>query len=74
MSHTFTKNHQYIVFSTVQRHKLIEKPFQPKLWAYMAGICRNHGIYVRAIGGIEDHVHLLIELPPTLASHKLYSR
>ena len=67
MSHTFTKNHQHIVFSTAQRHKLIEKPFQPKLWAYMAGICRNHGIYVRAIGGIEDHVHLLIELPPTLA-------
>jgi len=67
MSHTFTKNHQHIVFSTAKRRKLIDKPFQPKLWAYMAGICRNHGIYVRAIGGIEDHVHLLIELPPTLA-------
>jgi len=67
MSHTFTKNHQHIVFSTAGRGKLIDKPFQPKLWAYIAGICRNHGIYVRAIGGIEDHVHLLIELPPTLA-------
>ena len=67
MSHTFTKNHQHIVFSTAKRRKLIDKPFQPKLWAYIAGICRNHGIYVRAIGGIEDHVHLLIELPPTLA-------
>jgi putative transposase len=67
MSHTFTKNHQHIVFSTAERRKLLEKTFQPKLWAYMAGICRNHGIYVRAVGGIEDHVHMLIELPPTLA-------
>lgn len=67
MSHTFTKNHQHIVFSTAKRRKLIDKPFQPNLWAYIAGICRNHRIYVRAIGGIEDHVHLLIELPPTLA-------
>jgi REP element-mobilizing transposase RayT len=36
---------------------------QPELWAYMAGICKNVGIWVHAIGGIEDHVHVLIELP-----------
>ena len=67
MSHTFTKNHQHIIFSTAKRRKLIEKEFQPKLWAYMAGICRNHGIFVRTIGGVEDHIHMLIELPPTIA-------
>ena len=67
MSHTFTKNHQHIVFSTAERRKLIEKPFQPKLWAYVAGICRNHGMFVRTVGGVEDHVHMLIELPPTMA-------
>ena len=74
MSHTFTKNHQHIVFSTAKRRKLIEKAFQPKLWAYIAGICRNHGMYVRAIGGIEDHVHMLIELPPTLAVAQAVSK
>jgi putative transposase len=71
MSHTFTKNHQHIVFSTAERRRIIEKTFQPKLWAYLAGICRNHGIFVRAIGGVEDHVHLLIEIPPTLAVAKV---
>ena len=70
MSHTFTKNHQHIVFSTAERRKNIEKSFQPKLWAYMAGICRNHSIFVRAIGGMEDHVHLLVEIPPTMAVAK----
>ena len=55
MSHTYTKNHFHIVFSTKGRRKLISKQTQPELWAYMAGICKNIGIWVHAIGGIEDH-------------------
>jgi REP element-mobilizing transposase RayT len=39
----------------------------------MAGICRNHNIFVRAINGVEDHVHLLIEIPPTLAVARVVS-
>src|SRR5215831_8533707 len=63
MSHTYTKNHFHIVFSTKGRRKLISKQMQPELWAYMAGICKNVGIWAHAIGGIEDHIHALIELP-----------
>jgi REP element-mobilizing transposase RayT len=63
MSHTYTKNHFHIVFSTKGRKKLIAKQAQRELWAYMAGICKNVGIWVHAIGGIEDHIHALIELP-----------
>jgi putative transposase len=70
MSHSFSKNHQHIVFSTSERRKMIDKTLQPKLWAYVAGICRNHGIFVRAIGGVEDHIHMLIELPPSIAVAK----
>lgn len=70
MSHTYTKNHQHVIFSTAGRHKLIDKSGQNKVWAYLAGICRNHGIFVRAIGGVEDHVHLLVELPPSIAIAK----
>ena len=66
----FHKNHQHIVFSTSKRLKLIDTALRPKLWAYIAGICRNHGIFVRTIGGVEDHVHLLIELHPTWAVAK----
>ena len=46
---------------------------QPKLWSYLAGIGRNHGFLVLANGGIEDHVHLLIQLPPVLALAKAVS-
>jgi putative transposase len=43
---------------------------QPKLWSYMAGIDRNHGFLVIANGGMEDHAHLLVQLPPILALSK----
>ena len=70
MSHTYVQNHLHVVFSTKERAKLIGKRDQPRLWSYMAGIARNHDFLVIANGGIEDHVHLLIQLPATLALAK----
>jgi len=67
LSHSYAQNHLHIVFSTKERLKLIPKPMQPKLWSYMAGIARNHDFLVLANGGMDDHVHLLIQLPPVLA-------
>jgi putative transposase len=70
MAHTFTKHHFDIVFSTKRRRKLISKQIQPQLWSYMVGICRNVGIIGIAIGGIEDHVHALVELQPNMTVAK----
>ena len=73
MSHTYVQNHLHVVFSTKGRAKLIAKRDQQKLWSYMAGIARNHGFLMVANGGTEDHVHLLIQLPATLALAKAVS-
>ena len=70
MPHTYSQNYLHVVFSTKERRKLITKEFQPKLWSYMAGIGRNNGFLVLANGGMEDHTHLLIQLPATLALAK----
>ena len=67
MPHTYSQDFQHIVFSTKERCKLISKSMQPKLWSYMAGIGRNHGFLFLANGGMEDHVHLLIQLPAKLS-------
>jgi REP element-mobilizing transposase RayT len=39
----------------------------------MAGIGRNHGFLVLGNGGMANHVHLLIQLPPVLALAKAIS-
>jgi REP element-mobilizing transposase RayT len=66
MSHSYSSNRVHIIFSTKEREKCISDDFQPKLWAYMAGIARNQGFETMIIGGVSDHVHALLALPPTL--------
>lgn len=70
MPHTFAQNVVHLVFSTKGRRKIIPKEFQPRMWAYAAGICKNLGIFVHKIGGMEDHIHLLIQIPPAVAVAK----
>ena len=73
MPHTYSQDYQHIVFSTKERRRLISKAMQPKLWAYMAGIGRNHDFLVLANGGIEDHVHLLVQVPAAMAAATIVS-
>jgi REP element-mobilizing transposase RayT len=72
MSHSYAQNHIHLVFSTKDRQKLITKSLQKKLWAYTAGICKQYDLLTFAIGGMEDHVHLLFRLPPVITlSHAI---
>jgi REP element-mobilizing transposase RayT len=70
MSHTFSKNYVHLIFSTKDRRKIITKELQPRLWAYLRGIGKNHEMIVLAVNGTEDHVHILFHLPPKLALAK----
>ena len=70
MSHSYVQNIVHLVFSTKERRKLIPAEFQPDLWAYVAGICKKNEIFVHAVGGMDDHIHSLIQIPSTLALAK----
>src|SRR5258708_22523917 len=70
MSHTYAQNVIHVVFSTKERRTSIPAEFRPKLWAYVAGICKRQGILALAIGGMDDHIHLLIQVPASLALAK----
>ena len=70
VSHTYAQNVVHVVFSTRDRKKVIDREFRPRLWAYIGGICANLGAYLHSVGGTEDHVHLLIQVPPVLALSK----
>lgn len=43
----------------------------PKLYAYIAGICKNNNSHPYLVGGTENHVHVACFLPRTLAVSKL---
>jgi putative transposase len=67
LSHTYVQNIIHIVFSTKERRKLVPREMKERLWSYIAGICKHEKIFVHAIGGLEDHIHLLLQIPPTMA-------
>jgi putative transposase len=66
MSHTYCSVLFHCVFSTKDRRKSITPEVQPRLWAYLGGIAREHGMKALAVGGTEDHVHILMSLPASI--------
>jgi len=62
VSHTYTLNLLHVVFSTKNRAPLIRN-VEP-LIKNLRGIARNKNIDVLAAGGTENHIHLLLRVPP----------
>jgi len=70
MANSYTSLYVHFVFSTKNRQKIIADDLKGRLWAYMGGIAREYKMKPLAIGGTDDHVHLLISLPSTLSIAK----
>jgi REP element-mobilizing transposase RayT len=70
MSHSYTSSLYHVVFSTKERRKQIDADLQSRLWPYLGGIARDNNMKAFAVGGVEDHVHLLLSLPSTIAIAK----
>jgi putative transposase len=67
MANTYTPLHYHFIFSTKNREPWIRRDIEERLWAYLGGIASQHDLKPTLIGGIEDHVHLLVGLPPTIS-------
>jgi REP element-mobilizing transposase RayT len=63
--HTLAANLVHCVFGTKDRANLVPEP--ERLWQYMTGIARAKQIPLLSIGGTQNHVHLLLALPPALS-------
>ena len=60
----------HCVFSTKERRKLITPELAERLYPYFGGIARENKIKLLAVGGMPDHVHLLISMPSTISIAK----
>ena len=66
MSHTYFSLLVHCVFSTKQRRFLIPAALNKKLWPYIAGIARLNKFKAIAVGGTQDHCHVLLSLPTAI--------
>ena len=57
----------HIVFGTKGRLPLIEPSWQNRLHEFLGGCLRDAGAHPIEVGGVADHVHLLVGLPTTIS-------
>ena len=65
MPHTYSSCLVHYVFSTKGRRKMISPDLRRRLWPYLGGIAAQNGMKALAIGGTDDHVHVLLLLSTT---------
>ena len=70
MPQSLVRNYMHIVFSTKNRQSFIDKNIQNELYPYISGISKNLETPVLAIGGVEDHIHILCLLSRKIALMK----
>jgi putative transposase len=68
MPSTHLSLHYHLIFSTKDRMAFMHKDWRSRLQGYIGGIVKDLGGVPETIGGVEDHVHLLVGLR---ATHRL---
>ena len=74
MPQSLVKNYIHIVFSTKNRQPFIDQSIKEELHAYLGGTCKELGCPVLAVGGVEDHVHILCMLSRNMALSELVGK
>jgi putative transposase len=68
---TYTQILYQIVFSTKNRERSLSKDQRDELFRYISGILKNKKCHLYIIGGVEDHLHILTHLHPSVSLSSL---
>jgi REP element-mobilizing transposase RayT len=64
---SYVSSYLHCVFSTKERRPWITSQLRERLWPYLGGIARQKDMKAIEVGGVADHVHILLSLPSTLS-------
>lgn len=64
---TYTQIIYQIVFSTKHRERVMTKKNRDELFKYIWGIIKNKNCHLYRINGIEDHLHIVTHLHPSVS-------
>jgi putative transposase len=57
---SYVSSHYHCVFSTKERRPLISTELREGLWPFLGGIARQNQMKAIEVGGMPDHVHILL--------------
>ncbi|HEV8130285.1 MAG TPA: IS200/IS605 family transposase [Acidobacteriota bacterium] len=66
MSHSHTNLLYHIVFATKGRRPLMPRQYWERIHQYLGGLARGLGGITLQVGGVDDHIHTLNKIPPTI--------
>jgi putative transposase len=64
---TFWRTYYHLVWATHNRHPFITPTIESELYSYVESKIRSLDCPFHTIGGIEDHIHLVVSIPPSLS-------
>lgn len=65
--HSYSRVWLHVVWATLERRPMLNKPAAAKLSAYLYGYAQEKGIHMKLNYVNADHVHALIDLPTHLS-------
>jgi putative transposase len=71
MANTYTQIYIHLVFSVKGRQNLILPKWKEELYKYVCGIVNYKNQKVYAIGGVADHIHILLSIKPEISLSEL---
>jgi REP element-mobilizing transposase RayT len=67
MAGTYNRLVYHLIFGTKNREPMITPRLQPEIYAYIGGILRGQEGSLLEIGGMPDHIHLVVRIKPDLS-------
>ncbi len=64
---TYTQIIYQIVFATKRREKTLSADKRQELFAYIATVIRNKKCFTYCVNGVEDHLHIVCDLHPSVS-------
>ena len=64
---TYTRHTYQIVFQTFRWEPVLTKPNREELFVYISGMLMNKDCNVYQVGGVENHLHIILDIPPKIS-------
>ena len=61
---SFWRLYYHLVWATKNREPLIQPEVEKRLYPYLVNKAAELGVYVHAVNGWDDHIHLIVAIPP----------
>ncbi|MBI3912936.1 MAG: IS200/IS605 family transposase [Chloroflexi bacterium] len=59
--------HYHLIWATSQRLPLLTESVERQVYGTILGKAKELGVIVHAIGGVQDHIHVAVSIPPKIS-------